>query len=83
MSRALGDIMLDIEVNITEMVENHDLQWGDVLNLIHGYLEVHRPDAQEEYVEGGHPIFFYGPEESLRYRYERNESKSRKKINKR
>ena len=53
--RKLGDILLD------EMMDTHDLQWGDVLNLVHGHLEIHRPDAQEEYEEGGNPVFRYGP----------------------
>jgi len=62
--RPLGDIMHDLEALATEMVDDHDLQWGDILNLIYGYLVVHRPDAQEEYEEGGHPVFFYGPEDT-------------------
>lgn len=58
--RPLGDILLDIEPLLLEMVEDHDLQWGDVLNLVRGYLEVHCPEAQEEYTDGTKPEFFYG-----------------------
>lgn len=59
--RRLGDIMLDIEPLILEMCNDHDLQWYEILNLIRGYLEVHAPDAQEQYVSGGNPVFYYGP----------------------
>jgi len=57
--RPLGEVMLDMEPLILEMVE-HDIQHGDILNLIRGYLEVHCPDAREEYEDGSHPIFYYG-----------------------
>ena len=46
---------------LDEVVDTHDLQWGDILSLVHSHLVVHRPDAQEEYVEGGNPQFYYGP----------------------
>ena len=64
--RPMGDILLDLEELINEMTDDHDLQWGDVLNLMYGYLLVHRPDAREEYTEGGHPKFYYGPEEGIK-----------------
>lgn len=59
--RPLGDVLLDLEPLLLEMAVDHDLQWGDVLNIVKGYLEVHCPHAQEEYKDGGHPIFHYGP----------------------
>lgn len=58
--RPLGQVTTDMEKLILEMTDTHDLQWGEVLNLIHGYLQVHCPESQEAYNEGGHPIFFYG-----------------------
>jgi hypothetical protein len=61
MVRKLGDILLDLEELLDEAVDDHELQWGDVLALVHSHLVVHRPDAQEEYVDGGHPEFHYGP----------------------
>jgi hypothetical protein len=64
--RPLGEILLDLEVIVEEIVDDHDLQWGDVLNVVHGYLEVHYPNAQEQYEVGGSPIFFYGPKERLK-----------------
>lgn len=63
--RALGDILLEMEELLDEMVDDHDLQWGDIRSLVMQHLRTHRPDAQEEYTEGGHPIDFYGPAESL------------------
>jgi hypothetical protein len=63
--RPLGHTLLDLETLLLEMTIDHDLQWGDVLNLVRGYLEVHVPGAQEEYVDdGGHPEFYYGPPRS-------------------
>lgn len=59
--RPLGHILLDMEKLILEMTDDHDLQWGDILNLVRGYLEVHCPNAQEEYTAGGNPEFYYGP----------------------
>jgi len=61
--RPLGAITGDLEPLLLEMVETHDLQWSEVLNIIRGYLEVHCPDAREEYTDGGHPEFYYGPKE--------------------
>lgn len=59
--RPLGDITQDLEVLITEMIEQHDLQHGEVINLIHGYLEIHFPDAKEQYVDGDEVVLYYGP----------------------
>lgn len=66
--RPLGDILLELEATLDEMVDDHELQFGDVLGLVHTHLTVHRPDAQEEYLDGGRPVFFYG------YRKENNDS---------
>lgn len=60
-TRTLGDVLLDLEILLDEMVDKHELQTGDILNLVHGHIQVHRPDAQEQYVDGGNPIFYYGP----------------------
>jgi hypothetical protein len=60
--RPLGHTLLDLEDLILEMCVDHDLQWGDVLNLVRGYMEVHVPAAQEKYNDGGgSPEFYYGP----------------------
>jgi hypothetical protein len=62
----MGDIMLELETVVTKMIKQHDLQHGEVLNLVEGYLQVHFPASREEYVNGGHPIFYYGPKEGLK-----------------
>lgn len=60
--RRLGDVLLDLEKVLEEMVDSHDLQWYDVLFLVFGWLQVHRPDAQEKYLDGSHPVLYYGPQ---------------------
>ncbi len=60
--RPAGEVLLDLEPLVLELVCDHDLQWGDVLHLVYGYLQVHCPGAREQYDEGGTPEFFYGPE---------------------
>ena len=58
----MGKTLLDLETLLLEMAVDHDLQFGDILNLVYGYLEVHCPHAREEYTDGsGHPEFYYGP----------------------
>jgi hypothetical protein len=59
--RKMGDILLDLEVILDELVDSQDLQFGDILNLVYGHLVIHRPDAREEYTAGGHPEFRYAP----------------------
>lgn len=59
--RPLGDILLDLEVILDEMVDKHELQMGDILALVQSHLIIHRPDCIEEYVDGTHPEYFYGP----------------------
>lgn len=61
----LGDLLLELENILDQMIDGHDLQFGDILNLVHGHLQVHRPDAQEEYTDGGSPVFYYGSPEGL------------------
>jgi hypothetical protein len=61
-SKKLGNLLLHLEKTLDDMIDRHDLQWGDVLALIHQHLQVHRPDAQETYVkDNSHPEFYYGP----------------------
>lgn len=59
--RKLGDILLDLEVLLDEMIDAHDLQWGEVLALVFCWLQIHRPDAKEEYEDGSSPKYRYGP----------------------
>lgn len=61
--RPMGNITLDMEKLLEEMTEDHDLQWGEVLGLVYTWLQIHAPQAQEEYVKGiyKNPVFYYGP----------------------
>jgi hypothetical protein len=61
--RPLGEILLELEELITEMVHAHGLQWGDIFGLVRSHLEIHEPAAREEYVDGGNPEFKYGPKD--------------------
>lgn len=73
--RALGDITSDLEPLLLEMVSDHDLQHGEILNIIRGYLEIHCPGSKEQYTDGTQPIFFYGHEEALNERRKRSKNK--------
>lgn len=59
--RALGAVLLDLERVLEEMVDAHELQWGDVVWLVWGWLMVHRPDARERYRDGSSPELRYEP----------------------
>lgn len=58
--RPLGDVTLDMERYFDEMVIKHDLQLGEILNMIRGYLEIHHPECIEKYKDGTSPVFYYG-----------------------
>lgn len=57
---SVGEILLQIEVLVNKLFDQHGFQWGDWLWNQFGWLRIHRPGDREEYVEGGHPVFFYG-----------------------
>lgn len=59
--RKVGDITLDMEKLLEELSYDHDLQHGEVLALVFSWLQIHAPSQREEYTEGGHPEFYYGP----------------------
>jgi hypothetical protein len=64
--RKLSNITSDLEVLIEEMIVTHDLQTGEVLNLINGYIQAHYVGANEQYEDGEHAIFYYGRKENLK-----------------
>lgn len=51
----------ELEAVLDDLTENHGLQWGEVLALVHNWLSVHSPGSQEEYEDGSNPIYYYGP----------------------
>ena len=64
--RPMSDIMFDVEDIVTEMIETHDLQHGEVLSLVKGYLDVHFPESIEEYEDGSNPVYYYGHKKSAK-----------------
>lgn len=58
--RPLGTILLDLEVLLEEMTDDHELQTGDILSLVKSWIDIHAPYANEEYTDGSKPEFFYG-----------------------
>lgn len=64
--RKLGSITTAIEPLLEELIDSHDLQWHEVLALVHAWLVVHRPDAQETYVyDNTKPVYYYGHKDGL------------------
>ena len=61
--RAFGNILLDLETILDEMVDDHEVQLGDILSLTKAHVDIHRPDALEVYEDGSNPVFTYGPKE--------------------
>lgn len=65
--RKLGDILLDIEPLLLELVVDHDLQHSDVYGLLEKYLEAHLPGHKEVYVEDNtSPVLYYGHHSGLK-----------------
>lgn len=64
--RPSGQIYLELEELIDELIDSHDIQHGDFLAWALQHLRLHRPDAAEEFVsDNTHPVFFYGHERDL------------------
>lgn len=59
--RPAGEILLDMEPLIEELMMGHDLQHYDFLYLMKGYLDVHYPEHKETYLDGTTPEWYYGP----------------------
>ncbi len=65
--RPLGEVTQDLEKILQEMTDEdgngHDLQWGEVLAIIHSWLTIHAAHQQEVYTEGDDstPEYYYGP----------------------
>lgn len=79
--RPLGDILLDIEPSLFEMCKDHDLQHGDILYLIKGWLDIHYPGGKEEFVDGDDIFFYYGGKRVLLNKLGGKDVNKRKKSN--
>jgi hypothetical protein len=55
----MGDILLDMEPLIQEMMDDHDLQHGDFIGLMDHYLLIHYPNHKEQYADGTVPVLSY------------------------
>lgn len=53
--------MLEIEPYLERFVDEHDLQKGDILALISMWIDIHRPECKEVYLDNTQPKFNYGP----------------------
>lgn len=58
--RKVNDIIIDLEKLLFELHEEHELQHGDVLALIHVWQTIHVPESIETYEDGTSPEFYYG-----------------------
>lgn len=58
--RPMGEITQDLEYLISEMIDGHKLQAGEVDALITAYIRIHYPGAYEQYTDGTMPVQFYG-----------------------
>jgi hypothetical protein len=59
--RPMGQILLDLEEVIQKLCYKHDFKWGSILWTVRIILELDCPNAQEQYISGGSPVFYYGP----------------------
>ena len=60
--RKLGNVLLDLEPLLDELVDGHELQMGDILALVRSHLLIHNPGCVEEFLDGSEPIYIYGHE---------------------
>lgn len=67
--RPFGDITLDMEKLLEEMIYDHDMQPGEVLGLVHTWFEIHARASFEEYEDGSRPVYFYGHEEDAKEKF--------------
>ncbi len=58
--RKVGQILLDMEPLLEELVHEHELQKGELLALISRWVDIHAPDSIEEYVDKSPVIEYYG-----------------------
>lgn len=64
--RPAGEVLLEMEPLLFELVQDHEIQKGELLALISAWVDIHYAGAIEEYEDDTHPIFFYGSPEQLR-----------------
>jgi hypothetical protein len=59
--RTTGDILLDMEPLLFELVIDQGIQKGELLSLFSVWVDIHYPAAVETYeIDESHPVFQYG-----------------------
>ena len=67
-----GNIMHEVEYTISKMVEQHEMQKGEILALYDEYIDLHHPGCIEEYTDdNSNPIYFYGPIQTFVRKYKK------------
>lgn len=61
--RPVGKVLLDMEPLLEELTDDHELQRGEILGLILSWMDIHRPDCVEKYLDGSLPNYYYGPKQ--------------------
>lgn len=65
--RPLGQITGDMEPLLLEMACQHDMQYHEILGLIHAYLLAHYPEGREVYTaDGSYGTYYYGHKDGLK-----------------
>lgn len=59
--RPLGDILLDMEPLIQEIMDTHNLQNPDFIGLMDYYLRVHYPEMEPVYEDNTSPVIHFKP----------------------
>lgn len=59
--RPLGNITDDMEELLYELMDEHGLQFHEVIGIVYAWTQVHYPSAFEVYEDGSSPILTYGP----------------------
>ena len=64
--RPTGVITADMELLLEELIDDHELQKGEILALVQAWIDIHRPDAVEEYEDNTRPVFIYGHKDYIK-----------------
>ncbi len=56
------EVMLIMDASLERLVDR-GWQWGDILSNVWGWLGIHARGAREEYMDGSHPEYYYGPKD--------------------
>lgn len=62
----MGDILLDVEKILNEVIDDHGLQEVDILYLIYGHIRSHRMDCVPVYeIDDSNPVLKYGHKDDV------------------